>query len=496
MLSTKKFACALLAICTVFSSLTFVSCDKDDKESTPAVTVSQENADETEELYPDYLPEALDFDKKEITFLVMGDGYNSVDWRSQDIYAETDSDDPIVSAVYRRNMFLEEEYNVKIREVASDAPGTTAQNSIKSGLDEFQVLMCNTASTISLMQNQLLLDLNSLEYLDLTQPWWDQTMRENCSIAGKNYFATGDISIMDNDATWVMMFNKQLAKNYGFDPYKLVEENNWTFDEMHKMMMTAANDNGDGVVKWEDDTFGLSTHHSTCEAFFYAAGLSVTQKDSSDLPYFDATASHTDYIMRVLEKSISIWEDESVLFASDGVVTHSEETQEVFESGRALFLAEVLQLAIRLREMDVDFGVLPFPKYQASQKNYGHFVHSTTALLSIPITCKDKDNVSALVEAMAAKSMYTLTPAYYDVVLTGKAFRDEESADMLDIILKSRTFDLGGIHMFDWGNIGSIFPEIVRSGSNNYASLYKRGISRATATMNKDIDKILSDNPT
>ncbi len=491
---TKKIFCIFLVICTVFSSFAFVSCNKETNEGQPVVTVSPDNSGETEELYPEYLPDVLDFDNREITFLVMGDGYNSADWRSQDIYAETDSDDPIVSAVYRRNMFLEEKYNVKIREVTSDAPGTKAQNSIKSGLDEFQVLMCNTAGTISLMQNQLLLDLNSLEYIDLTQPWWDQTMRENCSVAGKNYFATGDISIMDNDATWVMMFNKLLAKNYGFDPYKLVEENNWTFDEMHKMMMTAANDNGDGVVKWEDDTFGMSTHHSTCEAFFYAAGLSVTKKDSSDLPYFDSTAAHTDYVVKVLEKSISIWEDEAVMFASDGVTTHSKETQEVFESGRALFLAEVLQLAIRLREMDVDFGVLPFPKYESSQKNYGHFVHSTTALLSIPITCRDKENVAALVEAMAAKSMYTLTPAYYDVVLTGKAFRDEESADMLDIILKSRTFDLGGIHMFDWGNIGSIFPESVRDGENTYSSLYKRSISRATSMMNKDINKILSDN--
>ena len=48
--------------------------------------------------------------------------------------------------------------------------------------------------------------------------------------------------------------------------------------------------------------------------------------------------------------------------------------------------------------------------------------------------------------------------------------------------------------MFDWGNVGSIFPESVRDGENTYSSLYKRSISRATTTMNKDINKILSDN--
>lgn len=486
----KNILAGFLAVVTVITSSLFASCSNEDTGNKPTETVGQ--ITETGELYPDYLPNDLSFGGKDVTFLVMGDGYNSSDWQSKDIFAETDSDDPIVSAVYRRNMWLEEKYDVKIKEVMSDEPESTARVSIKSGLDEFQVLMCNTAGTISLMQNQLLMDLNSFDTLNLTQPWWDQTLRENCSIAGKNYFATGDISIMDNDATWVMMFNKPLATAHGFDPYKLVEENKWTFDEMHKMMTAVAKDNGDGVVKWEDDTFGLATHGSNCEAFFYGAGLKVTQKDASDIPYYPQDASHTEYVVRVLEKSIDMWKDPAVVFSANGLTTHSINTQEVFETGRSLFLAEVLQLAIRLREMDINFGVIPFPKFESSQKNYGHFVHSTTALLSIPISCKNAENVAALVEAMAAKSMYTLTPAYYDTVLTGRSFRDEESSDMLDIILASRTFDLGGFHMFNWGNMGGIFSQLVRQEKTNYASLYKRNISKATANLNSDVEKITS----
>ena len=37
-------------------------------------------------------------------------------------------------------------------------------------------------------------------------------------------------------------------------------------------------------------------------------------------------------------------------------------------------------------------------------------------------------------------------PAYYDVALTGKHIRDEDSAEMLDIILDGRVFDLGYIY--------------------------------------------------
>ena len=36
-----------------------------------------------------------------------------------------------------------------------------------------------------------------------------------------------------------------------------------------------------------------------------------------------------------------------------------------------------------------------------------------------------------------------VTPAYYDVALSGKFTRDEESAEMLEIIRRHRVYDFG-----------------------------------------------------
>ena len=63
--------------------------------------------------------------------------------------------------------------------------------------------------------------------------------------------------------------------------------------------------------------------------------------------------------------------------------------------------------------------------------------------LCVPMTTSDPERTGIVLEAMAAESMYTVTPAYYDVALKGKYARDEESLDMLDIILESRCYDLG-----------------------------------------------------
>ncbi len=311
-------------------------------------------------------------------------------------------------------------------------------------------------------------------------------------MGGKNYFATGDISVMDNDATWILMFNKDIVTSKQLEsPYDLVANNQWTFDKMHEMMLVVSEDkNGNGTVDWESDAFGMTTHNSTREAFFYGSGATVVAKNELDIPEFDSTADYKNYVSSVLDKSITMWKDTNVVFSADRVGTNlsSIETQEIFQSGRALFLAEVMQLVARLRDSDVNFGVVPFPKYSSEQENYGHFVHSTSAMLAIPVTCKDSERVSALVEAMAAKSMYTLTPAYYDISLEGKGLRDQESAAMIDIILDSRTFDLGSSHMFNWGNMGSLFSEQLGSGQNNYASAYESRARRARTALQKTIE--------
>ena len=65
-----------------------------------------------------------------------------------------------------------------------------------------------------------------------------------------------------------------------------------------------------------------------------------------------------------------------------------------------------------------------------------------------------------MVEALAAESMYTLTPAYYDIALERKYMRDEESREMLDIILSSRIVDLDII--FNWGGSYSLFETITQ----------------------------------
>ena len=501
----KKLTAFLLVLVMISVELFAVSCaDKSNgtgNEQTTAksegeAATGDETAEETEkvvERLPNNVPDDLDLGGRTVTFLVIDGNFNGEAWKSKDIFEEEDSTDPISHAVYTRNQTLQDKYNAVIAEEAVTTTGTTAKKDINSGNGAYQVLMCDTKSTLMLVQSNLLRDLNSIESMDMSQPWWDQNIVKNCSIGGKLFFATGDISVMDNDATWVLMFDKKIVNDLDLEsPYDLVRNNEWTFDKMYEMMQAFhADSNGNGKIDYDEDAFGFATHNSSLGAFYYAAGLQVIEKDKDDMPIFPE--QNAEYVNLVLDKSIKMWSDKTITASADRDGFTIEQLQNIFEEGRGLFLGEVMQLVFRLREMEIDFGLIPFPKYESSQKNYGHFVHQTTCLLSIPVSCKDYEKIGAFVEAMAYESMYTLTPAYYDTALTGKYFRDPESKEMLDIILQSRTFDLGSVHMFDWGGIGSVFTTLLSQGKNAYASSYQKKIKAARTKLNKELAKILKE---
>jgi len=63
----------------------------------------------------------------------------------------------------------------------------------------------------------------------------------------------------------------------------------------------------------------------------------------------------------------------------------------------------------------------------------------------------DLERSAIILEALSAESMYTLTPAYFEIQLQTRLLRDEESAEMLEIIFANRTYSLVQLH--DWGSL-------------------------------------------
>ena len=101
-----------------------------------------------------------------------------------------------------------------------------------------------------------------------------------------------------------------------------------------------------------------------------------------------------------------------------------------------------------MRSLKSEYGVLPLPKYDETQKEYYTVVDGGANIMFVPITTNEKQReiVGAIVESMSALSYRDVIPTYCGMALEQKGTRDEESIAMLRKILDSRVIDFAYLY--------------------------------------------------
>ena len=281
---------------------------------------------------------------------------------------------------------------------------------------------------------------------------------------------TGDISYQSVGACNAMLFNKNYFDEYQFEyPYETVKEGAWTFDMFASMVEGYSRDlDGDGKLG-DGDIYGYGTFHwiGPVQAFYSSGSRVVDNTDGS-------------YTFNVYnERSISMFERYFTMYDSANVwkvpLTEQQNgaTAQMFRKGGMLFADLNVTEVLALRDMDHEFGILPWPKYDESSE-YLSNVDAGVNLFVVPITNSDPARTSLIIETLCILGREYVIPSYYDVALKTRDSRDEESAAMLDIIAANRVFDLGYYNESFGGSYASHFAEIATSGSREFASWYQQ----------------------
>lgn len=416
-------------------------------------------------------------------------------WETLDMYAEEETGEPLNDAVYNRNRLLESKFNITIQEISKeggDIP-TFVQKSVQAGSDDFDVFYCTMQQAASLLQKGIQTDLYEVPYLNFEKPWWDSFVNDAMTVGGKLYFAAGDISTITNDATWCIMFNKDLNQSMGFDdPYAVVNEGKWTLDVLHENCKKVTKDlNGDGVFVPEDQ-WGAVNQHECAYALFASTGQRMIEKDTEDFPYL---ALNNERTINVLNKVITFLSDDRAQVKADdydGKYTNvwDEVNVKTFSEGRALYYISPIASVIRMRNMADNFGILPLPKYDETQlQYYSPLQYNNATVMNIPKSASDTTRTGIILEAWAAESVDTITKAYYDINLTGKFTRDEESSEMLDLIFANRIIDQG--ILFNWSGAQDFFINFSKKKTVDFTSQYEKTEKKWITAIEKTIEAIL-----
>ena len=120
----------------------------------------------------------------------------------------------------------------------------------------------------------------------------------------------------------------------------------------------------------------------------------------------------------------------------------------MFANSKAIFDIDVIyRYAAQnkaFRDMKAKYGLLPLPKYDTNQKNYGSGMQDSYAIVSVPNTSRlDADMASAVLEHMNALSYEYVRPYYFEKIMKARYLGTSEAARVFDIILDNSDFDFG-----------------------------------------------------
>ncbi len=480
--------CAILLSTVACSGGTKVA--ETEQQTTPSNTESASET-ETEDPFDPHLPK-MDFGGENFTFAHV----STADYAYKlavDLVAEEQNAETINDAVYLRNTAVEDTCNIKIVAEYADGFGMVTKwikEASAAGDDLYDAINERLYEIPQLITGGYLRNLYTLPYIDFTRDWWDQSSVESLTIRENLFLAASDIFLSDKYATACVMFNKDLAKDFAIeDPYTLVKEGKWTLDRIRTISADISYDvDGDGTMT-EEDFYGILGRRDMTTFFFHGADGRIAQTDPDngvvDVFYNEHNVSAVDQIFQILY-------DENIFFnVHTRVSLPDNDYYTFFRDGHTLFYVGCMMEEVsKLREADLNFGIIPNPKYDEAQKDY----HSTvsvhhTGLLSVPKTAMQLEKIGYILEALSAKSAEVLQPAYYETALKGKALRDMESEEMLDIIFANRVFDLGDIMNF--GNFSIDFICIsTGSKSQDITSFYEKYKPKIAADIEKFMETL------
>ncbi len=362
---------------------------------------------------------------KEVNFLVRSE------W-AYEFMVEEETGANVSDAIFRRNITVEDTADCRLHFI--DMTGdwehqttftNTIHNSVLAGDNAYDIIAGYQAVLPYNIVNKDLLNLYNIPHLTLDAPWWSQEGIETLTYNGICYMVGGDIAVSLLESISCMFFNKQLALDHNLpDIYEIVRAGAWTHDKQAELIEGIYQDlNGDGI-RSEEDLYGLITQHNGIRPYVVA--------------YDTPTISKEGKIIWMTEHTVDVVESLVDFFgAADAwYIQLPKEAQQILTENRALLINTTLGTASLLRDMDNDFGIIPYPKYDGNQENYMTTTSNEVSMMCVPVTAGDLDMSGYILETMCRHSTDTVADAFYNVALQGKYARDEESLEMIRLMAK------------------------------------------------------------
>lgn len=405
-----------------------------------------------------------DFDGEDFTFLNILNAENQKDYYNGN-YLDADglTGATIEDAVYKRNLAVEEKYNVVITQRTEYGnPSEVLNMFFMSGDFCFDVIYGWGYKMGSIIPMNYFADFAALPNIDLTQEYWSPSAMEELTVNDKVYICINDITMNKLEWGGFLFYNKQISEDYNVEStlgnfYDLVEDGKWTLDTYLQAVTSVSHDvDGNGVID-RTDVYGLVEGDKNGLNVGFGCGINLAEKQddgSYKLNYYnDKVLDIANSVQDVYTTKKYVWTYDMLANGADptGYNGVHEYYRSFFAKDNALFCTGSANITGEFRDMESDYGIIPMPKYDENQKNYIATIDSNAAIFAIPSTYRNDvssatpDRTGAILEYMSYKSNQILLPQYYDTLLKGQRLSSDQDQAMLDIIRNSIHYDFAAM---------------------------------------------------
>jgi hypothetical protein len=125
-----------------------------------------------------------------------------------------------------------------------------------------------------------------------------------------------------------------------------------------------------------------------------------------------------------------------------------EESLQILAENRALFVPSYLNYISNeiLRDMESDFGILPYPKYDESQEAYISQIATGATCTCFPQNIANPELSAQVTSYMGYLGRESLVGTYFETYLQDRLSRTPEMQDMLNLIRETATANLTTVY--------------------------------------------------
>ena len=507
----------------------FAACDEKDEPAattTAATTVSSGESDEdldnsskkpskkpaTTTYVPSMPSDPSEFEEIEFSvpninwggeecYIIGRSDYAAPQFKNLEIWTEGTRNDPVDAAVWERNQYLHAKFNFRVRQHLTNSVKEEMAVVFGSGQDLYDICLYSPIDAAKHAEYGYLLDLSTVEHIDLDHPSWDQNVTKQLSIGNKVYFTSNDFLLQDKDRIEIIYYNRDMARqaNKGYLEDK-VTSGDWTveyFASLVKEFSKDGNSNqqlGDYRADGSGDYFGLGLpSYDSFVSFAYGAGVKLSYLDENGTLVINNDSTNTKEIVDLL--GTFLFDKTQSLYVNDLTPVDYKAHCQLFSCGKQMFCADALSSLDRIHEgepmrdmISFDYSFLPHPKYEAGMDTWYTSTPSgaTGSVIAIPCTANEPGKSGFFVQALAEASTYSTLFTFYAHKANINGTLDLRAFEMLDIVFTSVRYDFAS--MYDMAKLFTMLSSFAQLKTSNFKTLeqrYEAAVTAAQDLMNK-----------